>query len=240
VLPLAIFAASWRLRLVAFIGLALFQIGVIATANYGYFNYLSLVLALWMLPPPPRLGRLRAVAAALLAVVTSLPFFPFVPALRPVAVWASPVRAMFSQLRSVNAYHLFAHMTLVRHEPVIEGSMDGVTWLPYEFCYKPGAVDRPPPFVAPHQPRVDFQLWFLLLGRGGAPYVDTLFDRLLTEPAAVAPLFAIDPFDGAAPKFVRLAAYRYRFTDIATRRATGAWWTRELEGTSRPRGMAVP
>jgi hypothetical protein len=24
--------------------------------------------------------------------------------------------------------------------------------------------------------------------------------------------------------------YRYRFTDAATRRETGAWWSRDLEG----------
>jgi hypothetical protein len=31
---------------------------------------------------------------------------------------------------------------------------------------------------------------------------------------------------------VRLGFYRYRFTDAATRRATGAWWQRNLLGYS--------
>ena len=94
-----------------------------------------------------------------------------------------------------------------------------------------------PPFVAPHQPRVDFQMWFLLLGRGLAGWFQTLLDRMRHDPAAVAPLFARDPFGGAPPRYLRLAVYRYRFTDAATRAHTGAWWTRELEGVTRPLGQ---
>ena len=37
------------LRLVAFVGMAAMQVSVIATANYGFFNYLSLALCLWVL-----------------------------------------------------------------------------------------------------------------------------------------------------------------------------------------------
>ena len=145
------------------------------------------------------------------------------------------MRRVLNAFRSINAYHLFASMTLVRREPIIEGSDDGEHWETYEFRYKPGDPDRAPPFVAPHQPRVDFQLWFLLLGgRTSAPYFDTLLARLLEEPRAVSPLFARDPFPERPPKFVRVAVYRYRFTDVATRRATGAWWSRERLGYSQP------
>jgi hypothetical protein len=148
-----------------------------------------------------------------------------------------PARALLDDIRSINAYHLFAQMTLVRREPVIEGSDDGVTWQPYELRYEPGDVDRSPPFVAPHQPRVDFQMWFLLLGgRLLAPWFRTLLDRLQHDPAAVAPLFARDPFPTTPPRWLRVAVYRYRFSDPATRAGTGAWWTRELEGTTRPIG----
>src|SRR5262249_34729184 len=234
-LPLAIFGPRW-LRIVAFAGFVMFQLGVLATGNYGFFNYLSLALALWALAPQRparRLGGAGRVAAIGLAVITCVPFFPFVPALRSVTMRVAPVGELFDRFRSINAYHLFAHMTLVRREPVIEGSMDGTTWRAYEFRYKPGAVDRAPMFVAPHQPRVDFQLWFLLLGRGIPPYVDALMRKLIADPPAVAPLFSEDPFEGRAPSQVRIAVYRYRFTDAATRRATGAWWERTLEGRSR-------
>jgi hypothetical protein len=143
--------------------------------------------------------------------------------------------ATIGSFRSVNIYHLFATMTLVRYEVVIEGSADGTTWVPYEFRYKAGDPNRPPPVVAPHQPRVDFQLWFLLLrGRPPAdPYFNNLLARLFQAPQAVAPLFSHDPFPNAPPEFIRLAFYRYHFTDWATRRASGAWWQRELLGYSK-------
>ena len=54
-------------------------------------------------------------------------------------------------------------MTTVRNEIVIEGSDDGTTWLPYELPWKPGDVMRRPTFVAPHQPRLDWQMWFAAL-----------------------------------------------------------------------------
>jgi lipase maturation factor 1 len=151
-----------------------------------------------------------------------------------------PVRAVLDEMRSVNAYHLFAQMTLVRREAVIEGSDDGSDWRSYELRYQPGDVDRAPPFVAPHQPRVDFQMWFLLLRRGLAPWFHTLLDRVQHDPDVVAPLFARNPFPHVPPRLVRVAVYRYRFTDAATRARTRAWWSRELEGVSRPLGAVVP
>jgi hypothetical protein len=33
-------------------------------------------------------------------------------------------------------------------------------WLPFEFKYKPGNVARAPAWVSPHQPRLDWQMWF--------------------------------------------------------------------------------
>ena len=71
--------------------------------------------------------------------------------------WISPPRL-------VNSYGLFAVMTTTRPEIVIEGSNDGDHWMPYEFRYKPGDVRRAPPWVAPYQPRLDWQMWFAALG----------------------------------------------------------------------------
>jgi hypothetical protein len=122
-------------------------------------------------------------------------------------------------------------MTYVRREAVIEGSDDGVTWHEYELRWKPGDPMRAPAFVAPHQPRLDFQLWFLLLGGRGVPrYFSTLLEQLRTQPDRAAVFFLQDPFRGRAPRRLRVAVYRYRFTDAATRRETGAWWSRDLEG----------
>ena len=246
-----------RLRVVAFLLMVAMQLSVILTANYGFFNYLSLALCLFVLDdghldwiarrfgwtlaaPAPRTVALwrmvfLSVVAAVLVPVSVILFAPFYRPLASLNQSIAPVRTMIGPFRSLNIYHLFASMTLTRREVVIEGSNDGTTWLPYEFRYKAGAVDRPPPFVAPHQPRVDFQLWFLLL-RDRQPhdlYFNNLLARLFQAPRVVAPLFSRDPFPDAPPQFIRLAFYRYRFTDWATRRATGAWWLREPLGYSK-------
>src|SRR5439155_11402649 len=75
----------------------------------------------------------------------------------------APLARAIEPLRSVNGYGLFAVMTTTRPEIVIEGSDDGQTWLEYEFPYKVGDVRRRPPWVAPHQPRLDWQMWFAAL-----------------------------------------------------------------------------
>ena len=223
---------------------------MIATANYGFFNYLSLLLCLWLLddeqlpgrrPPPPaaaspapRHQLAYMLAAGLLVPVSLLPFLATVRA--PVASRPAlrRLRQTLGTLRWINAYHVFATITQVRREAVIEGSADGTTWQAYEWRWKPGDPQRAPVFVAPHQPRVDFQMWFLLLGgRGFPPYVRRLIDALLAGPGPVHTLFSVDPFPDQPPAALRVAVYRYRFSDLPMRAATGAWWTRELEGYSR-------
>ena len=66
-------------------------------------------------------------------------------------------------LHLVSGYGLFAVMTTNRREIVIEGSYDGVEWREYEFRYKPGDVMRAPLWNIPHQPRLDWQMWFAAL-----------------------------------------------------------------------------
>jgi hypothetical protein len=252
VLPFGLLAGR-RIRLVAFAGMIGMQLVFLLTANYGFFNHLSAALCLFALddghlawvaarlgrplaPRPP--GRPSLAATALLAPVVALlialslaAFLPLVASLHEASAALTPLRRVAAPWRSVNAYHLFAQMTLVRREAVIEGSDDGVTWRAYEFRWKPGDPTRAPAFVAPHQPRLDFQMWFLLLGgRGVPPWFARLLTKLQREPEAASGWFAHDPFQGRAPAHIRVAVYRYRFTDLATRRATGAWWSRTLEG----------
>ncbi len=150
------------------------------------------------------------------------------PALLEPLRWARP-------LRSVNGYGLFAVMTTTRPEIVVEGSGDGRTWVPYRFRWKPGALEERPRFVEPHQPRLDWQMWFAALaGPGRTPWFEPFLERLLEGPPHVLGLLAENPFPEGPPRFVRAELYRYRFTDRATRRASGAWWTRERLGTYLP------
>ena len=81
---------------------------------------------------------------------------------RPPAL-AQSVDSIFEPLHMVSGYGLFAVMTTQRDEIVIEGSDDGADWREYEFRYKPGDLARRPPWNIPHQPRLDWQMWFAAL-----------------------------------------------------------------------------
>src|SRR5581483_8558763 len=142
----------------------------------------------------------------------------------PVALVADAI----APLRSVNSYGLFAVMTTTRDEIVIEGSDDGERWTPYEFRYKPGDVTRRPPWVAPHQPRLDWQMWFASLTSFDAvPWFETFCRRLLEGSPPVLALLARNPFPDRPPRYVRAERYRYHY-------GTTTWWTRERIGDYSP------
>ncbi len=145
-----------------------------------------------------------------------------------VARWLAP-------FRTVNHYGLFAIMTTSRPEIIVEGSNDGQTWLPYAFRWKPDNVMQRPRFVAPYMPRLDWQMWFAALGNAQHnPWLRHFLERLLQGTPAVVGLLAHNPFPDTPPRYIRAVVYTYHFTDMATRRATGAWWRRERQGLYTP------
>ncbi len=142
--------------------------------------------------------------------------------------WISP-------LRLVNTYGLFAVMTITRPEIIVEGSNDGTLWLPYEFRYKPGDIKRAPPWVAPYQPRLDWQMWFAALGdTEDNRWFYSFAARLLEDSPPVLALLQHNPFPGAPPRYIRATVYQYRFTTSAERRQTGAWWSRREKADYLP------
>jgi len=135
-------------------------------------------------------------------------------------------------LRTINTYGLFAVMTTQRDEITIEGSRDGLAWKPYVFKDKPGDPRRAPPWVAPHMPRLDWQMWFAALGRArDNPWFERLMQRLLEGSPPVLALFESNPFPEAPPRYVRARLERYEFTSRAVRARDGAWWSRVERGT---------
>jgi hypothetical protein len=107
-----------------------------------------------------------------------------------------PGNGRFSrQVAVVNHYGLFSIMTTSRLEIIVEGSRDGKNWLPYEFKFKPGDLKRAPPWVAPHQPRLDWQMWFAALSdyRLNSWFIAFLI-RLLQGSAPVVGLLKHNPF----------------------------------------------
>lgn len=88
-----------------------------------------------------------------------------------------------SELHLVSSYGLFRRMTGVggRPEIVIEAAdnMAG-PWTEYNFMYKPGNVSEAPKFILPHQPRLDWQMWFAALGNYQEnPWFISLLYRIL-------------------------------------------------------------
>ena len=246
--PWLIFVADRRnaARRAACALLVLGQLAIAATGNYGFFNLLAVVLCLSLLDdaalgrvlplrlaaagPEPRAKRVVIGALApLLAVLSALAFAREIAQTLPGARGAldNPLLRAVAPLRSVNGYGLFRVMTTERPEIVIEESRDGVAWREYPFRWKPGDVTRRPPFVAPHQPRLDWQMWFAALdGASQERWIAGFVYRLLTGSAPVIDLLARNPFPDHPPRFVRATLYDYRFSDPATKAATGQWWTR--------------
>jgi lipase maturation factor 1 len=131
-------------------------------------------------------------------------------------------------LRSINNYGLFAVMTKTRPEIIIEGSNDGQTWLAYEFNHKPGDVKRRPRFIAPHQPRLDWQMWFAALSTAEQnPWFINLCIRLLQGQPEVLALLEKNPFPGKPPEHLRAVLYNYKFTTPKTLLEVREWWSRE-------------
>ena len=182
-----------------------------------------------------RAWRLSASVGVIVIVVT-LPINGWLifTAFKPDAQWPRPLAFVYGKLepfRIVNGYGLFRVMTKDRREIVIEGSTDGIEWLPYEFKWKPGNVMRTPGWCAPHQPRLDWQMWFAALGTPREnPWFIQLMICLLEGKPQVARLLARNPFPQTPPRFVRATFYRYRFTTSSEHRQSGAWWKRQELG----------
>ena len=186
--------------------------------------------------PPAGPGRRRL---GLTLIVVPLTLIPFLATERVSQRWPAPVSGLYrwvQPFRTFNNYGLFAVMTPTRPEIIVQGSDDGRTWLDYEFKYKPGDVGRARPDLS----RPINRAW---IGRCGLPrwaargttrgFCASSFACCKTRPPSLA-LLARNPFPDAPPKYVRALLYEYHFTDRATRRATGQWWRRQLQGMYVP------
>ena len=252
VIPFLIFAPR-RPRIVGCVGLVALQILIILTGNYCFFNLLTIALCLlliddvmWkaLLPkrfmptihtiekPSRQYGRIGiAVAATLLFLLSGIRFGGqlFREAQLPDVAWIAP-------FRSVNTYGLFADMTESRPEIIVEGSNDRITWKTYQFRWKPGNLKVAPKWVAPHQPRLDWQMWFAALQGSyrNTPWFLHFMGALLQGKSEVLQLFTENPFPDSPPRYVRATLYDYRFTDLTTKRSEGTWWSREWKGIYCP------
>jgi lipase maturation factor 1 len=257
--PFLIFAPR-RLRYAACAFFIFLQLMFMATGNYAFFNLLAIALCIpllddvvWLslLQRWPFKSSLPVIPAAdsswrwpawvitpIAAIILSITVFLMFDVLRVHVNWPRPIEKLYSWIApfaSLNSYGLFAVMTTSRPEIIIEGSNDGVSWHEYEFKYKPGELTRRPPWVAPHQPRLDWQMWFAALGNyQDNPWFLSFCKRLLQGAPEVLDLLAKNPFPGASPRLLRAVLYEYHFTDFAARRTNGTWWGRERKSLYCP------
>ncbi|HXC52925.1 MAG TPA: lipase maturation factor family protein [Candidatus Limnocylindrales bacterium] len=254
-----------RARLAGFFLLVGLQFLIAATGNYTFFNLLSASLCLSLLDDdaidamldrvqPKRLvaGRwprepvVRSHAAMLRTAVLAIVALPLavcggalmIARFRGFDVLPPPVLKLVAVLEPwhvTSSYGLFSVMTKHRPEVILEGSEDGQQWVEYPFRWKPVDVARRPRFVAPHQPRLDWQMWFAALDDWRrSPWLVELERRLLEGSPDVIALLASDPFHGKPPHHVRAMLYEYEFTDWTAHRETGAWWKRRPVGQFSP------
>lgn len=244
-----------RLRASAACCVLLLQSLIVLTGNYNFFNLLTMLLCVFLFddaalrrvipqrlesraqsraPLPGRRATLVATALALIVVPVGLNRIWQTLMHSDLPVLGALTQAV-SPLSIVNPYGLFAVMTTSRPEIVIEGSADGRVWREYVFRYKPGPLSRPARWNIPHQPRLDWQMWFAALGSlRENPWMVSLMWRLLQGSPSVLALLDSNPFAESPPKYVRAQLYDYGFADRRTHLLTGQWWVR------RPLGLYFP
>jgi predicted DCC family thiol-disulfide oxidoreductase YuxK len=261
--PLLIFTPRRLRHLGAFLLIGL-QLLIMLTGNFAFFNLLSIVLCVALLddgvtshfvprtllkkaaPPPgsvavspesPRRLR-RALTVTFVSLMVILNVNQVAGLVVPRSWWPSPVASLSAwaaHFHVVNGYGLFRVMTTKRPEIVIEGSDDRTHWKPYEFRYKPGNVTKPLPWVAPFQPRLDWQMWFAALGdyRSNG-WLTNLAIRLMEGSPEVLSLMGDNPFPEHPPAYIRALLYEYRYATPGERDSTGAVWTRSLNSLYMP------
>jgi hypothetical protein len=183
-----------RVRLICFLIVTPWEIGVILTANYAFLNYIVFSLGFLLLDDvyvtrviPARFRlvvraeaedvapeRRQPVRNALHAagvvlsgcMLLSIGYATSAELASLLGVSFLPMRpvALLEPFRIANQYGLFAVMTRGRYEIEFQGSNDGQEWQPYLFTHKPQLANEAPRIYAPYQPRFDWNLWFASLG----------------------------------------------------------------------------
>ncbi|CAI9730487.1 Hypothetical predicted protein [Octopus vulgaris] len=177
---------------------------------------------------------LVAVLAAIMFAISLVPL-SYLHKEATATLWpeVKEIHATIAPFRITSPYGSLERMTGVggRPEVIIEGSNDMKAWKEYHFLYKPGNVSRSPPVVSPHQPRLDWQMWFAALSDfQNNPWLLTLCYRLLTGQKEVLQLMDDNPFPDKPPVYLRATLYHYHYTSpyiMSKKYSKDSWWVRE-------------
>ncbi len=238
-----------RFRLFAAWSFIILQCSIIATGNYGFFNLLTLLLCLFLFEdrdiekffPQQSLaiisGKKPLAGKAANAFAGTWAFLVFFLAATHTWIYhthklpATPIYNLIKTISAfavINNYGPFAIMTTVRAEIIIEGSNDGKHWLEYGFKYKPDRLTKLLSYNIPHQPRLDWQMWFAALAAPQKPlWLQAFLDQLQLASPAVLALLAYNPFPENPPKYLRTHLYQYTYSTPEQRLANGQVWQRQ-------------
>ncbi len=228
IVPFFIFLGT-RLRMLAFYIFVSFQLMLVLSGNYAFFNFLTCVLCLALLNDSilrnfnflglrVRLPRLRMPKMLGLfwnkglwacgGVVFYLGLARIMMPLFSVDLIPHRLKqfnAMTENAHIVNSYGLFAIMTTKRLELIVEGSNDGKIWKSYSFKYKVNSLGDDLHFVAPYHPRLDWQIWFAALRRfEQTPWLQRFSRNLLLGNESVLDLLKDNPFPKDPPDMLRI------------------------------------
>jgi hypothetical protein len=242
------FAAAWIT--------ILWQVLILLTSNHNWFNFLTIALCLFLFDDralarvlPGRVqaslshrsvsapGNAKRYAVGILASVVLLVSAVQLWELTTLRRTSGAVGTLLDYaeaFRVVNPYHVFATMKTERVELELQGSRDGKHWETYQFRYKPGDPAAAPPVVMPHQPRLDWRMWFVTMHPQHLRWFERLLNALLDGSPPVSALLGHNPFAEDPPREIRVVAWRYRFTSPEERARTGDWWSREWLGPFLP------
>ncbi|EJW83266.1 hypothetical protein WUBG_05822 [Wuchereria bancrofti] len=124
-----------------------------------------------------------------------------------------------------------------RPEIILEGSYElNGPWTMFDFYSKPGKLNERPRFVLPHQPRLDWQMWFAALGtyHNNAFFLSLTY-HLLRNNSEVTYLMKKYPFEEKLPKFIRADLYLYHYTTINLKNKWPKdYWRRDFQQEYMP------
>jgi hypothetical protein len=245
--PFFIFATR-QYRIAYFFLMVSTQCLIAFSGNYGFFNILTIFLAILLLddtfikkvfsffkihfsvPLSSPTSLTKHVSINLIGFILLILSFINIHGLLFKLELPHSITSVVERLQPYhlnNRYGLFAVMTKTRPEIIIEGSNDLKNWSEYKFKWKAGDLNQPPLFVAPHQPRLDWQMWFEALGSFNRnSWFIGFLEKILKGSEDVLKLLEHNPFPNSPPRYLRAITYDYNFTNWDEKTKSGFWWKR--------------